>query len=63
MKKISTENEKKKKDQANAKERNKIRIQEHETKVRGSLLEAFSKEDQQRLQRNVRKRLENEGKP
>ena len=34
-----------------------MRLQEHENKVRGALLDAFSKEDQERLQRNARKRL------
>ena len=34
-----------------------MKIQEHENKVRGALLEAFSKEDQERLQRNAKKRL------
>lgn len=49
--------EKKKKDAANAVERNKIKIQEHENKIRGSLLDAFSKEDQDRLEKNARRRL------
>merc|ERR1719209_1093534 len=47
--------EKKKKDAANAVERNRIKIQEHEN--RGNLLAAFSKEDQERLERNARRRL------
>ena len=49
--------EKKKKDAANAVERNRIKIQEHENKIRGNLLAAFSKEDQERLERNARRRL------
>lgn len=49
--------EKKKKDAANAVERNKFKIQEHENKIRGSLLDAFSKEDQDRLEKNARRRL------
>ena len=34
-----------------------MKLKEHENKVRGALLDAFSKEDQERLQRNARKRL------
>ena len=49
--------EKEKARSAAAVERNKLKVQEHENKIRGSLLEAFSKEDQERLVRNAQKRL------
>ena len=57
LKAASIEQEKKKKRESANREANKLRIQEHENKVRGALLEAFSKEDQERLQKNARKRL------
>ena len=49
--------EKEKARAAAAVERNKLKVQDHENKIRGSLLEAFNKEDQERLVRNAQKRL------
>ena len=53
--------EKEKARSAAAVERNKQiqnqKVQDHENKIRGSLLEAFNKEDQERLVRNAQKRL------
>ena len=57
LKAAHTEQEKKKKRESANREANRMRLQEHENKVRGALLDAFSKEDQERLQRNARKRL------
>ena len=57
LKAAHTEQEKKKKRESANKEANKMKLKEHENKVRGALLDAFSKEDQERLQRNARKRL------
>jgi len=57
LKAAHTEQEKKKKRESANREANKMKLQEHENKVRGALLDAFSKEDQERLQRNARKRL------
>ena len=37
--------------------RNKLEIQEKETKIRGTLLEAFNKEDEERLAENAERRL------
>lgn len=44
-----------------AKVRNRIRIEEQENKIRGRLLEGFTKEDKERLKHNAEKRL-NESK-
>ena len=38
-------------------ERNRIKIKKHENMIRKNLLAAFSKEDQERLERNARRRL------
>lgn len=43
-----------------AKISNKIKIQEKETKIRGRLLEGFSREDEERLKLNADKRLQGE---
>merc|ERR1712080_227858 len=43
-----------------AKTSNKIKIQEKESKIRGRLLEGFSKEDEERLKLNADKRLQGE---
>ena len=51
------EQEKKKKRESANREANKLKLLEHENKVRGALLDAFSKEDQERLQKNAQKRL------
>ena len=57
LKAAHIEQEKKKKRESAAREANKMKLQEHENKVRGALLDAFTKEDQERLQKNARKRL------
>ena len=57
LKDAHIEQEKKKKRESAAREANKMKLQEHENKVRGALLDAFTKEDQERLQKNARKRL------
>jgi len=57
LKAAHMEQEKKKKRESANREANKLKLLEHENKVRGALLDAFSKEDQERLQKNARKRL------
>ena len=57
LKAAHMEQEKKKKRESANREANKLKLLEHENKVRGALLDAFSKEDQERLQKNAQKRL------